>query len=62
MSAYEPRKKWMSSKETQEFWSIKSYIGNSCMNDCIIDINGKYGMIQHSTIDDIDEGNSIKKY
>jgi hypothetical protein len=90
MSAYEPRKKWISKVETEEFkypvvhstpkegvrfvWSnrndnghygIKKVIfGDSGIYNPILDIDGKYGMTQHSMgiiINNIKEGEKICK-
>jgi hypothetical protein len=90
MSAYEPRKKWISKIETKEFkypvvhstpkegtrfvWSnrndnghygIKKIIfGDSGINNPIIDMDGKYGMTQHSMaiiIDNLEEGQKLSK-
>jgi hypothetical protein len=90
MSAYEPRKKWMSKTKDEVFkyecihstlsnkvrymyskintnghFNISKIIfGDSGINNPIIDIEGKYGMTQHSMaieVKDIDEANNIKK-
>jgi hypothetical protein len=90
MSAYEPRKKWMSSKETPEFkykcvhstpksgirymyssvndrghFGISKVIfGDSGIYNPVIDMDGKYGMTQHSMairVDDLEEATYIGK-
>jgi hypothetical protein len=90
MSAYEPRKKWMSSKETPEFkypcvhstpkagvrymyskvndrghFSISKVIfGDSGIYNTIIDMEGKYGMTQHSMairVDNLEEAINVDK-
>ena len=90
MSAYEPRKKWMSKEKTGEykfpcihsitvrgpvykysrlnnkghFGISKVIFGDSGINEPIIDINGDYGMTQHSMaikINNMNEGILIHK-
>jgi hypothetical protein len=90
MSAYEPRKKWMSSKETDEFkypcvhstpksgvrymyssvndrghFRVSKVIfGDSGIYKPIIDMEGKYGMTQHSMaiqVDNLEEAINISK-
>jgi hypothetical protein len=90
MSAYEPRKKWMSSKETDEFkypcihstpksgvrymyssvndrghFGVSKVIfGDSGIYKPVIDMEGKYGMTQHSMaiqVDNLDEAMNISK-
>ena len=90
MSAYEPRKKWMSSNETPEFkypcvhstpkagirykysslndrghFGISKVIfGDSGIYNPVIDMDGKYGMTQHSMaiqVDNLEEATYIRK-
>ena len=90
MSAYEPRKKWMSSKETDEFkypcvhstpkggirymystvndrghFGVSKVIfGDSGIYNPVIDMEGKYGMTQHSMaikVENLEEATNISK-
>ena len=90
MSAYEPRKKWMSSKQTQDFkypcvhstpksgirymysnvndrghFEVSKVIfGDSGIYKPVIDMEGKYGMTQHSMaiqVDTLEEATNIGK-
>ena len=90
MSAYEPRKKWMSSNQSQEFkypcvhstpksgirymysnvndkghFGVPKVIfGDSGIYNPIIDMEGKYGMTQHSMaiqVDNLEEAINISK-
>jgi hypothetical protein len=90
MSSYEPRKKWMSSKETQEFkypcvhstpkagvrymyikvndrghFGVSKVIfGDSGIYKPVIDMDGKYGMTQHSMaiqVGNLEEATCISK-
>ena len=90
MSAYEPRKKWMSAKETEEFkypcvhstpksgtrymyskvndrghFGVSKVIfGDSGIYKPVIDMEGKYGMTQHSMAiqaDNLEEATNISK-
>jgi hypothetical protein len=90
MSAYEPRKKWMSSVQSQEFkypcihstpkagirymyskvndrghFGVSKVIfGDSGIYNPVIDMEGKYGMTQHSMaiqVDNLEEATNISK-
>ena len=90
MSAYEPRKKWMSSVQSQEFkypcvhstpksgirymystvndrghFGVSKVIfGDSGIYKPVIDMDGKYGMTQHSMaiqVDNLEEATNISK-
>ncbi len=90
MSAYEPRKKWMSSSQSQDFkypcvhstpksgirymyskvndkghfGVAKVIFGDSGIYNPVIDMEGKYGMTQHSMaikVDSLEEATNISK-
>ena len=90
MSAYEPRKKWMSSSQSQDFkypcvhstpksgirymyskvndkghfGVAKVIFGDSGIYNPVIDMEGKYGMTQHSMaikVDNLEEATNISK-